>query len=505
MSYHRVLQKQIDKKLPVELISDEKVKAFLSDVSNYYETCEKDKKISDHAFAISEKEYQEVVVDLKNQNDIKHKSILRLKEAIHALDPEADEMLDESDNIIDIIDFLQLLIVKTKKLETALIQAKVTAEKAAKAKSDFLSVMSHEIRTPLNAIIGYIHLLIHENPLPEQMEFMKILQISAGNLLSLINDVLDYSKIEEGKISFIERDFDLRKLVSDIRLANKVKAEERGNTLRMLYDEDLPKFVKGDNLRLSQILNNLVSNAIKFTQNGSIIIEAHLKQTSNDFIEVYFSVTDTGIGISPENYELIFEKFTQEHSYITREYGGTGLGLAIIKKLLQLQDRDIYLESELGKGSKFYFSVPFAKSEEKESAESMPERTHLDLGEMKILLVEDVEFNKLLAKKMLSNWNAKVDVADNGLVALEMAKLVPYDVILMDVQMPVMDGLTASKEIRKFDKIVPIIALTASTSLELQESFSKLGISDFIPKPINPDHLNKVVFKCGKRTDIAQG
>ncbi len=499
MNYHKILERQIKKLLPQNYVEDALLSPFLSSISDYYEAFEKDKKISDHAFAISEMEYMEAVKKFRAQNEIRDKSIFQLKEAIRDLDPEAIEGLEESnDDLIDIIGFLHEQIVKTKELEFYLIQVKNSAENAAKAKGDFLSVMSHEIRTPLNAIIGYIHLLLHENPQPYQLEYLRILQISAGNLLSLINDVLDFSKIEEGKIIFAERDFDIRQLVNDLKLANKIRAEERGNSVKIMFDSDIPELVVGDSTRLNQVLNNLLSNAIKFTHNGKIVIEVSLKNLTDDTIEIYFSVTDTGIGISRDKHYLIFERFTQEHSHITREYGGSGLGLAIIRKLLQLQNSDIYLESEPGKGSKFYFSLKFGKCNQiKKSVASYNESSN-DLKGLRILVVEDVEFNIMLAEKMLTNWNAKVSVAENGLIAVEKAKRDTYDIILMDVQMPVMDGLTATTEIRKFNKDIPILALTASTSSELQEASRKIGISDFIYKPINPNYLFPTLLKYVK-------
>jgi len=247
MNYHKVLERQVSKLLPESYLQDEHILKFLSTISNSYNTFEKDKKISEHAFAISEKEYQELTKYLREQNDIRHQSILQLKEAIRSLDKDSIVDLDETDdNLINIIAFLQKQIVKSKEIETHLIEAKEFAEKAAMAKSDFLSVMSHEIRTPLNAITGYIHLLQNEDPLPSQVDFLRILQISANNLLSLINDVLDFEKIESGKIVFAERDIDLRHLINNIKQANRIKAEEKGNTIKVMFDDDVPVFIKGD-------------------------------------------------------------------------------------------------------------------------------------------------------------------------------------------------------------------------------------------------------------------
>ncbi len=496
MEYNKILEKQIKKHLPEHLVHNQELAPFLGAINDYYSTFERDKKIAEHAFAISEKEYLNAVADLKSQYALKQQSIRELKIAVSTLDPGYMENFNDlNDDIFYIIDFLKEQITKSKEIEHHLISAKESAEQASRAKSDFLSVMSHEIRTPLNAIIGYIHLLINENPQPSQIEYLNILQISARNLLSLINDVLDFSKIEEGKIVFAESDFEMRTFLNDIKLSNKIRAEENGNIIKVLIDEDVPRFLRGDITRLTQVLNNLVSNAIKFTRNGRITIELQLQSIKDNRVEIYVGVSDTGIGISEENQKHIFERFTQAHKYITREFGGSGLGLAIIRKLLLLQGSDIQVESVPGKGSKFFFSLWFEKSE----VLNLDIADHADVKEglsgVKILLVEDVAFNSILAKKMLTNWNAHVTIAENGKNAVEEAKNNKYDLILMDVQMPVMDGLTASAEIRKFNQEIAIFPLTASTSAQMQAEFRSIGINEFIFKPINPDNLHKTILK----------
>ena len=495
-NFHKLLKKQISKKLPEKYLEDPELMPFLSLVNDYYETVEKDRNLSDHAFAISEREYQEVVTDISAKNKIMQQAIQQLKEAISALQPAELSVFDNKiDDISHIISYLMGLIQQSKELEQKLIEAKESAESASKVKSDFLSVMSHEIRTPLNAIIGYIHLMIQEDPLPSQINYLNILQVSARNLMSLINDVLDFSKIEEGKIIFANSDFDLRKLMNDIRLSNKIRADENCNVIKLMIDEEVPSYVKGDITRLTQILNNLISNAIKFTKNGRVTIELQLKSRFENRSEIVFSIKDTGIGISKESQELIFERFTQEHSYITREYGGSGLGLTIIRKLLNMMDSDIYVESEQGKGSEFYFTLWLEESNV--VTEIAPQRVIAGdmLAGKRVLLVEDVDFNLLLATKILERWQIVVSVAKNGLQALELARNNEYDMILMDVQMPVMDGISASREIRQFNKDVYIVALTASTSNAMQEKFNKIGINGYVYKPIDPDLLYKTMVR----------
>ena len=257
-----------------------------------------------------------------------------------------------------------------------------------------------------------------------------------------------------------------------------------------------PEYIKGDDLRLGQILNNLLSNANKFTSNGSIVMQVLLTRVFDEKVEVSFSVTDTGIGIEPSKQKIIFERFTQANSEITRQFGGSGLGLAIIKKLLNLQDSDIYVESEPGKGSKFYFSLLFRKGDGVVTQEPHQSSFHNgDLGGIKVLLVEDVEFNVLVAEKMLKIWNAVVDVSNNGKEAVKKASSVSYDIILMDLQMPVMDGYTAARCIREFDLGTPIIALTASASPDMQQKALDHGMNDSLSKPFNPNDLFETVHK----------
>jgi len=383
--------------------------------------------------------------------------------------------------------------------EKQLIDAREEAEEATRAKTDFLSTMSHEIRTPMNAVVGMAHLLMEENPREDQLESIKTLKFSADLLLSLINDILDFSKIEAGKIVLESVDFNLKDLLQGIKAAQGIKATEKQVRLKLRWDDDVPEIVVGDAVRLGQIINNLVSNAVKFTEEGQVKVEVELIEEKEDVITIGFSVQDTGIGIAAEQLEVIFEEFSQASSSTTRQYGGTGLGLAITKKLLELQGSEIKVTSELGKGANFSFELEFLKSSKKQVKErvtpNLPNESYWgSLNGLRVLLVEDNPVNQYVAVRFMKKWEVKLDIAHHGGEALGKVQQQPYDVILMDLQMPVIDGYQATKDIRAWEKAeklspVPIIALTASASRTTKEKVNAMGMNDFLAKPFDPKEL----------------
>lgn len=377
----------------------------------------------------------------------------------------------------------------TQKLESA----KATAEKAAKARSDFLSMISHEIRTPLNAVIGLSNYLISDSPRKGQVDDLKTLKFSAENLHVLINDVLDYSKLDAGKIEFEYRDTNVKELADNIIKGLEPKAKEQGIYLKFEYDDSIPKFIVADGLRISQILTNLIGNAIKFTNKGGVTLSLSRIMNTKKKVSIKFLIEDTGIGIPKEKQKVIFESFSQASTSTTRKYGGTGLGLSITKRILDLQNTQIHLFSREGHGSRFYFTQTFDICDVQGAQKEVKPDAQVELAGKKVLLVEDNPVNVMVAKKFLSRWNIEVDVAENGREALEKNVNNSYDLILMDLQMPIMDGYDASIQLRSQGVKIPIIALTASVMLDVGDKVFSSGMNDYITKPFNPDNLYKKI------------
>jgi CheY-like chemotaxis protein/two-component sensor histidine kinase len=361
--------------------------------------------------------------------------------------------------------------------------------------------MSHEVRTPLNAVIGMTNILLMDNPRENQIQELSTLKFAAENLLSLVNDILDFSKIESGKVLLEQITFDLPVMVTNLRNSYQFKADEKNIKINAIIDETIPHQLIGDPTRIAQILNNLVSNAIKFTDIGYVDVSVRVLGMNTEKATIRFEVSDSGIGISAEKHHTIFESFSQANSDTTRKYGGTGLGLTITKKLIELHQSNIFIESEIGKGSTFYFDLTFNISSEK----LLPIPNFDDLGEKnmvgkRILLVEDNPFNQLIATKFLEKWSAIVETAENGRVALEiLSKTNNFDLILMDIQMPELDGIETTKAIRKLDDIalqrIPIIALTAVAMENDKEKLLNDGMNDYISKPFNPTELYKKILQ----------
>ena len=385
---------------------------------------------------------------------------------------------------------------KTNKLlqetNNELLLAKEKAEKANLAKAKFLSTITHELRTPLYAVTGLTHLLLEGKPTEEQKEHLNSLRFSGEYLLSLINNILDLNKLEAKKTDIESVVFDLKKRITDVIIALDKAAVSQNNKLVFDFDENIPKKIKGDPLKISQILINLIGNAIKFTTNGTINVRVKLieEQLKAKKIKLLFEIEDNGIGISENKIETIFDSFSQESSQINKKFGGTGLGLSIVKNLLILLNSKIELKSSKGNGSTFYFDLNFDSYNEEEDKHlpiEVKETNFEFLKGKKVLIVEDNKINRVVTRKVLNNHNAITDIAENGETAVAKAKEIKYDLILMDIHMPGISGVEASKRIRLFDMSTPIIALTAVTLSDHIDEFYANGINDVIPKPYKID------------------
>lgn len=375
---------------------------------------------------------------------------------------------------------------------------KEVAERAAQLKHKFMANMSHEIRTPMNAIVGMTRLILAKEPKPEHLRYLNAIRMSADNLLVIINDILDFSKIEAGKVTLEKIDFNVREVIQGLHDMLYTKVEEKGITLLTKTDPAIPQMLKGDPTKVNQILINLAGNAIKFTEKGSVEINAVLQRADEEQVVVRFDVKDSGIGIAQEYIGTIFDSFTQAGSDITRKFGGTGLGLSISKQLATLMGGDIYIESELGKGSTFSVVVVFETSTvalEEKKEETLTDEQQAKLQQLKILLVEDNEFNRMVAEDTLSDLlpGVRVSMAFDGLEAVNRLKEELFDIVLMDIQMPVMDGLTATKEIRNTltgpSQHVKIIAMTANVMQEDVKEYLATGMDEYVSKPFHPQEL----------------
>ncbi len=377
-----------------------------------------------------------------------------------------------------------LLHTKNSELQAA----RDEAVSAMEAKTNFLSTVSHELRTPLYAVTGLTHLLLEENPNENQIEHLKALKFSGDYLLNFINDILHINKIDADKLEPLIMEFNLKRLLKEV--IDSLQQSAKGNNTKLIldYDESIPSHLMSDPLKLSQVFMNLIGNALKFTKNGEVSVQAQLVHKEEEDVTLYFEVRDNGIGISQEQQEKIFEGFEQGSIQINREYGGTGLGLTIVKSLLGLFDSKIKLTSELGEGSAFFFELKLKSKDN--IIDDIPfeiAQQEYDFKGLHIMIVEDNKINQVITKKMLSKKEITADIANNGTEAIELAQKNTYDAILMDIHMPGISGDEATIEIRKFDKTTPIIALTAISLDDSLESFFAAGCNDVVTKPFKPE------------------
>jgi signal transduction histidine kinase/CheY-like chemotaxis protein/TolA-binding protein len=386
------------------------------------------------------------------------------------------------------------LLLREKNKE--LILAKNKAEKASKARSEFLSTVSHELRTPLNAINGITHLLLEDNPKKNQLKYLESLKFSGNYLTTFINEILEINKIDSTKVEVETINFNLKELLFNIQSSLKELATANKNYFNLDIDEAIPDSLIGDPTKLSQIILNLINNALKFTQNGHVNVIAKLYAIEEENATVYFEIVDTGIGIPEDKLQTVFESFSQGSIEVNRKYGGTGLGLTIVKKLIELLGSEIKLKSEVGKGSTFTFKLNFSiNNEPLEVVEEAKRYSDKQLKHKSILLIEDNKINQMITRKMLENKAIYCDIIDNGEEAVELLKVKRFDMVLMDVHLPGINGTTATKLIREFDKTTPIIALTAISLDENRDMLLSFGMNDVITKPFVPEEFYSIIAK----------
>ncbi|TSJ37329.1 response regulator [Mucilaginibacter corticis] len=404
---------------------------------------------------------------------------------------------------------LENKIQELKSAEESLKKERDRAEASEKVKQLFLANMSHEIRTPMNAILGFARLLEESLTDKELQEYIRVIIKSGDDLLVILNDILDFSRIEAGKVNFEMQSFNLKNTIDSIVTMMEPKAFSKKIKLKSTIDKQIPKIIIGDSVRLSQVILNLVSNAIKFSENGEISIAIATIDEDADKIVVECIVKDTGIGIPLEKQAKIFESFEQATTDTVRKFGGTGLGLSISKQLVELQGGKIFVKSELGSGSEFHFTLPFLKAKNGQLKRALDHENGVEIihtpgksGKgIRVLVVEDNGINQMLIVKVLQKREFEIDVADNGMTALDMLKGKEYDIILMDLQMPEMDGYEATRLIRNLEnnkKGVPIVAMTAHTIKGERERCIEMGMNDYVPKPFNIEELFDKMFNLVK-------
>ncbi len=464
------------------------------------------------------------LLDIKRENLSPEKRAQFINEYKDAENEQLKAQIDEADAdsnltrittilsiaLITILSLLTLSLYKNnnirlrtnnmlQKKNDELIVAKERAELASKTKANFLSTVTHELRTPLYAVTGLTNMLLDENPKEGQIPHLKSLKFSGDYLLTFINDILQINKIEANKVELDPEEFDLNKKIENVISALNNSALDNNITIHYEFEKDLPHTYVGDQLKISQILINLLGNAIKFTKDGDIWVRVYKISQKRDDYKLRFEIEDNGIGITKEKQEHMFESFSQGSVQINRKYGGTGLGLSIVKGLIEILKGKIYLKSELGKGSTFYFEIPltYAKIKEKPKLSTHSKNIKdLDLSNIKILVVEDNKINQMITKKILNKMGLYCDVVDNGEAAVENVKETEYSVVLMDIHMPGISGLEATKIIRTFDKELTIFALTAVTLEDKMHEFDEAGFNDIISKPFKQEDFEKKLYSA---------
>jgi signal transduction histidine kinase/DNA-binding response OmpR family regulator len=489
-SLHPLLKRQVKKYLDLQGEIPEHLFNFLKSINQSYSLYDSNRELVDRAMKLSGEELFEKNAMLFEEAARQRALINNIKEAIRTISPEKEI---NDDDILRIGEILTNTVNERKEFEKQIEESRQKAEESLETRKLFLANISHEIRTPISAISGMSGILADTEISETQKQYVKAIQSSSKSLMVIVNDILDMSKLESGKFSAEFIPFDLRAILDPLYTTYLLRTDEKGIAFSVDYPSDMPKWLFGDPTRLGQILNNLISNAIKFTDKGKVTLKITFdkKGKHNEFC---FSVTDTGIGIDQEKLKTIFEFFSQEDNTITRRFGGTGLGLAISKSISELLGGEIIVESEKNVGSTFKFCLTMPEASEQLKNETAIVRT--DLKGKNVLIVEDNELNRFLAVTILKKWNANIHIAENGEEAVKAVSSLDIDIVLMDIQMPVMDGVAAAIAIRsELKSNVPIIALTANALESEKEKCWQAGMNEYITKPYNPEFLReKIIF-----------
>jgi signal transduction histidine kinase/DNA-binding response OmpR family regulator len=498
---NRLLERQIKKHLPPELISDERLMRFLEAVNDSYKAFEKDKTLADHAFRLNEEEYVRINKKLQAEVIGRWQAIKMLREAIARLDEPNEESTfagADEENLSDTLAHLEAQLARRRKMEQDLIEAREQAEQFARSKDNFLANMSHEIRTPMNAVLGMAGQLAKTQLDGKQRFYLDTINTASENLLVILNDILDLTKIRAGKLALERIGFQPVAVLKRALQVMMHKAEEKGLILRISgFDPALSGVLIGDPYRLNQVLLNLLSNGIKFTSKGGVDLSCRVLEDDAFSQKIAIEVSDTGMGMDDSFIRHLFDKFTQEYDSVTRKYGGTGLGMSICKELIELMGGEIHVTSEKGSGTTVSLLIKLEKGKESdlETRDEVPVSTEILKGK-RVLVVDDNDMNRLVATTILGNYGTIIFEAGNGQEAVDVLRRQSVDIVLMDIQMPVMSGLEASELIRgEISGSLPIIALTANAIRGESEKCLAAGMNDYLSKPFEESSFIKMI--CG--------